>query len=233
MDLFNIGLHGPDILFYYKPLKSNEVNKQGHTIHKYSADYFFDNAREVLRDCPDYDAACAYIAGFICHFMLDTQCHPYIRTKERSDLTHGAIETEFDRMFMVKNKFNPLSFKPTSHIVSSSRNAEVISWFLNGVSKKDVLKSLKSMKFYLNLLVVPGYIKRFIIVNSLKLSGNYEGMGGLIMSYEPIEECKVINEKLYELYCDGIGAAADIIKQYFKSIEGNEKLNERFCRNFE
>ena len=29
MELFNIGLHGPDILFYYKPLKSNKVNKLG------------------------------------------------------------------------------------------------------------------------------------------------------------------------------------------------------------
>ena len=26
-DIFNIGLHGPDILFYYKPLSSNHVNQ--------------------------------------------------------------------------------------------------------------------------------------------------------------------------------------------------------------
>ena len=28
-DLFEIGLHGPDILFYYKPLKGNKINEVG------------------------------------------------------------------------------------------------------------------------------------------------------------------------------------------------------------
>ncbi|WP_244833924.1 hypothetical protein [Clostridium sp. BJN0001] len=32
--LYDIGLHGPDILFYYKPLWSCTVNKQGYDIHE-------------------------------------------------------------------------------------------------------------------------------------------------------------------------------------------------------
>lgn len=32
-DYFNIGLHGPDILFYYKPLRSNSVNQIGYSTH--------------------------------------------------------------------------------------------------------------------------------------------------------------------------------------------------------
>ena len=28
-ELFNIGLHGPDILFYYRPLGKNKVNQLG------------------------------------------------------------------------------------------------------------------------------------------------------------------------------------------------------------
>lgn len=31
--LFDIGLHGPDILFFYRPLKSNPVSKAGHLMH--------------------------------------------------------------------------------------------------------------------------------------------------------------------------------------------------------
>lgn len=233
MDLFNIGVHGPDILFYYQPLKSNDVSKLGHKLHSLTADSFFENARSVIKSCPDYEGACAYVAGFICHFMLDTQCHPYIRTKEGRDLTHGAIETEFDRLFMLKSNLDPLSYKPTAHIVLNERYAEIISWFLNDISKEDVFSSLKSMKFYLNLLVAPGFIKRFVLVNGLKISGNYEGMGGLIMSREPIEECKAINEKLYELYREGVGVAADIINEYISLLGSDEKLNKRFCRNFE
>ncbi len=232
MDLFNIGLHGPDILFYYKPLKSNEISKIGHNLHNLSAKGFFDNARKVINNCSDNEAACAYICGFICHFMLDTQCHPYIRQKESDKLTHGTIETEFDRMLMIKNNLNPVSFKPTFHIHPSFGNAEIISGFFDEVSKEDVLKALKSMKFYLNLLAAPGFIKRNLIIAGLKASGNYDGMIGLIMNYEPAEECKDINEKLFELYNEGIGITADLVKEYLKGIKINEKLNERFNRNF-
>jgi hypothetical protein len=34
LDLFVIGLQGPDILFYYRPLKENEVNRIGNQMHK-------------------------------------------------------------------------------------------------------------------------------------------------------------------------------------------------------
>ena len=34
--LYLIGLHGPDILFYYKPLKSNSINSIGYELHKHS-----------------------------------------------------------------------------------------------------------------------------------------------------------------------------------------------------
>lgn len=233
IDLFNIGLHGPDILFYYKPLKSNHISKTGHRLHSLNADVFFENARKVINNCPDYEAACAYILGFICHFMLDSQCHPYIRQKENNNLTHGTIETEFDRLFMLKNNLNPVYFKPTYHIIANLENAEIISWFYNDISEEDILKALKSMKFYLNFLVAPGRLKRSLIFTGLKLSGNYNNMMGLLMSYEPIEECKGINERLYELYTQAIESAAEMVEEYYKSIINNENLNERFNRNFE
>ncbi|MGD9567714.1 MAG: zinc dependent phospholipase C family protein [Sedimentibacter sp.] len=233
IDLYNIGLHGPDILFYYSPLKSNEISKIGHGLHRQTAYSFFENARKVIVSCPDYDAACAYILGFICHFMLDTKCHPFIRQKESNSLCHGTIETEFDRLFMIKNNLNPVSFKPTSHIVSNKENADVIAWFFDGVSKEDILNALKSMKFYLNLLVAPGYFKRFLIKSGLKLSGNYDSMIGLVMNYEPLEECKEINEKLYEFFLEGVSPAANIVMEYCKNIKSSEKLNVRFNRNFE
>lgn len=233
LNLFNIGLHGPDILFYYKPLKSNHISKIGHRLHKLDADKFFENARKVIDNCPDYEAACAYVSGFICHFMLDSQCHPYIRQKENNVLTHGDIETEFDRFLMLKNKLNPISFKPTAHIVHDSYNAEIISLFFDDTSKEEISEALKSMKFYLNFLVAPGRLKRSFISAGLKLSGNYDNMIGLVMRYEPIEECKEINEKLYELYTQSIEPAVGIVEEYYKNIRSNEKINERFNRNFE
>ncbi len=231
--LFNIGLHGPDILFYYKPLKANDISRTGHLLHGMNADLFFENARKVIQSCPDYDGAAAYIAGFICHFMLDSQCHPFIRQKERENLSHSTIETEFDRLFMLKSNLNPVTFRPTSHIAANSRSARVISWFFDGVSEKDVYKALKSMKFYLDFLVSTNRAKRALITAGIRMSGNYDSMSGLVMSFEPVKECIEINDALYRLYIEAVEPASMLIAEYYRDMDTEKELSQRFKRNFE
>lgn len=233
INLFNIGLHGPDILFYFKPLSNNKISKVGHEVHSMNAVIFFENAKKVIRECPDSEAACAYIMGYICHFMLDSECHPYIREKESDKITHSEIETEFDRLLMIKNNINPLSFKPTSHIVPKIDYAKCISCFYQGITYKEISRALKSMKFYLNLIVAPGNLKRSIIITALKLSGNYENMIALIMNYQQNTACDEISHNLQELYTKAIVATADIINEYYKNLSNSEPINKRFIRNFE
>ena len=55
--LFDIGLHGPDILFYYKALFKNPVSGQGYAMHDQPADEFFNHAAEVLANAEDPAAA--------------------------------------------------------------------------------------------------------------------------------------------------------------------------------
>lgn len=232
IDLFNIGLHGPDILFYYEPLKSNDISKIGHEIHSKNANVFFETAKKIINNCECSDAACAYIMGFICHYMLDSQCHPYINQKENG-LSHSEIETEFDRALMTKNNLNPIAFKPTSHIIPKEDYAQCISKFFECTDKEKIFKALKSMKFYLNLLVSPGRIKRSLLIAALKISGNYEGMIGLIMKHEPEEASKEISENLMDLYNKAVEPTGKLMDEYYKNIKNNEKINDRFNRNFE
>jgi len=232
IDLFNIGLHGPDILFYYEPLKSNLISKIGHETHRKSADVFFERAKNVINKCPDSDASRAYIAGFICHYMLDSECHPYIRQKE-DGISHSEIETEFDRSLMIENKLNPVSHKPTAHIRPKQDYAQCISLFFEGIDKEEIYKTLKSMKFYLNLLVVPGRLKRSAVIGGLKLSGNYDSMIDLVMKYTPNEACSKINENLQDLFRNAVVPTCCLVTEYFKNINSCEKINERFNRNFD
>ena len=76
--LFDIGVHGPDILFYYQPVKKNPVSGQGYALHEKLADKFFLHAAEMIKTAENPAAARAYIYGVICHFALDSECHPYI-----------------------------------------------------------------------------------------------------------------------------------------------------------
>ena len=77
-ELFDIGVHGPDILFYHNPIKKNSVTTQGYELHDKMADEFFSHGLDVVRSSENPAAARAYIYGVICHFALDSECHPYI-----------------------------------------------------------------------------------------------------------------------------------------------------------
>ena len=46
MNAYRIGQHGPDILFYYHPMKRNTVNGQGYDLHDKPADLFFRHAAQ-------------------------------------------------------------------------------------------------------------------------------------------------------------------------------------------
>ena len=73
-DCFYLGVHGPDILFYYYPLGENSIVKEGYRIHEASAREFFMEGIEKLRntDSPvEKSAKKAYLLGFACHFALD------------------------------------------------------------------------------------------------------------------------------------------------------------------
>ena len=91
-ELFSIGLHGPDILFYYHPILKNEVKRIGHEMHERSGKEFFEAAAKVVHSEKEKDAYLAYLYGFICHFALDVTCHGYIGEKEAaSGLSHSEI----------------------------------------------------------------------------------------------------------------------------------------------
>lgn len=47
--LYLIGLHGPDIFFYYHPLSTNPVVKKGHRMHERNADEFLPGAKRFTR----------------------------------------------------------------------------------------------------------------------------------------------------------------------------------------
>ena len=47
--LYLIGLHGPDILFYYRPLKSNVINGIGYGMHARPGIEFFEHAVKRTR----------------------------------------------------------------------------------------------------------------------------------------------------------------------------------------
>lgn len=232
LSLYNIGLHGPDILFYYKPFKKNFVNNYGSQLHKKTAADFFSSAKKIIKRYDAPEEACAYILGFICHYMLDSECHPIVRKYEKTGISHNKIETEFERVLMLKNELELNSYKAAAHINYDDKYCQCISMFLKNINQNQIKKSLFFMKLYLNSLVCPGYLKRFFVTFLLRITGNYDNLKGLIMSNKVDISFLPINDLLYESYTNAVSNTADIINEYYDNLDDISYMNSRFERNF-
>ena len=85
-NLYRIGLHGPDILFYFMVSK-NPVSRFGVEMHKEKAKAFFEQGMKQVREDGD-EALLAYLLGFGCHYLLDSACHPYVMKCQIKKLCH-------------------------------------------------------------------------------------------------------------------------------------------------
>ena len=232
-ELFDMGLHGPDLLFYYRPAIKNAVNKQGYELHDKMADIFLENAVKVIENSENPGAARAYIYGFICHFALDSECHPYIEKMiQTSGISHSEIEMEFDRLLMKEDYINPVRYLSTGHIHPGIENGEVIAPFYEDLTPQIIEKCMKSMIFYHKVLLAPGKTKRKLLFGGMKLIGAYDGMHGMVMSLEPNPQCRDYCRLLKRLFAGAVPLAAGLIIQYQKKLFQGGELPSRFHRTF-
>lgn len=232
-ELFMIGQHGPDILFFYNAFKSNPVVQEGHEMHRRRAADFFRPSIDVLKTLDEDHGERAYLYGFVCHFMLDSCAHWYVEDKIRtSGVCHTAIEAEFDRILMEMDGLDPVSYVPTDHISATEENAHVIAKFLPGISDQMALKSLKDMRFYGRILVCPGFLKRTVILTGMKILGMSGGAGGMVIKPEANPKCADSNEKLLRLFDAAQGEAVRYLKDVEMCIQTGSPLPERFHRTF-
>lgn len=222
IDLFDMGIHGPDLLFYYHPLQVNPINQRGYAMHDEAALDFFAPAGEVIEQNDYSPAHLAYIYGFICHFALDRSCHKYIDEKiAESGVTHAEIEVEFDRRLLLHDGYNPVTKCLTEHIQPSIHSAEVIADFFPTVTAEQIYKAERSFVYYNSLLLAPSPIKRGVIYSLLRVSGNYREMHGLMVNYKPNPKCKDSNKILMRHYTDGVKDAIYLINHYLDNVIGN------------
>ena len=123
-DLYRIGLHGPDILFYYMVSK-NPVTQFGIEMHHEKARAFFEEGmRQVRRN--DDEALFAYLLGFGCHYILDSACHPYVnKMAAEGVIPHIVLEKEFDRVLMEETGKDPDHYYPACGIMPKIRHGSV------------------------------------------------------------------------------------------------------------
>lgn len=233
LDLYHIGLHGPDLLFYDRPLWSTPVNRVGYGTHERPGADFFVPAANLLAAKGFPEPHLAYLYGFLCHFALDRACHGYIDEKiAASGVRHTEIEVEFDRMLLLRDGKDPLRQSLTGHIHPSPASAAVIAGFFPPVTARQVYHAEKSFVFYNRLLLAPGRVKRGLIFTLFRLTGNYTEMHGLVVNRTPNPLCADSDGVLDGLYRQAIPTARHLIGTWLDTARGERPWDDLYRYTF-
>lgn len=231
-NLYEIGLHGPDILFYYRPFEKNRVNGLGHKMHRESALEFFQRAKRQYQET-EQESLLVYITGFICHFMLDSVCHPLVSDyMKKTGSSHAEIETDLDHVLMEKTHKDPIHFRPSSTVKRNAKDAQVIASVLEGMDKKTILTCLRNMKFYTNLTICSSEWKRKMLLLGMKVTGADEEIRGRLMEKRRSARCEESTRELIRQMKNCVPETVKMIESYWE-IDGQEDVTqERFSRNY-
>ncbi len=237
LKIYQIGLHGPDILFYYKPLTKNPIRQLGSDLHDRPACEFFANAKEIANSAESEDERnrrLSYALGFVGHFALDSMCHGYVEKKLTvSGVSHSEIEVEFDRSLMLKDGLNPVTHHLTGHIHPTDENARIMSLFYDTVSEKEAKTAIRSFVTYNGLLVALNDMKRLLIYSVLAASGNYKGMHGMVVNKKPNPKCEDSNLRLEKLMQKAEELCLRLSDNFLRFANGDESLLPWFGKTFE
>ncbi len=237
--LYDIGCHGFDLLFYYLPLKSlskNPIRKYSYDMHHEKALPYFNDCIKVLQEHNCNEDSLAYALGFVTHFALDSCVHGYVERATQNhpdnDFTHGLLEVEFDRYLMVQEGKDPVRSSSISHIVSSHKNAQAIYPFFLNTSEKEIKTSLDSMIRFNNVFNAPSIVKRRFVYFLLKIFGMYEKYSSQIISFNGDERCIETNAEMKRRFENAIPIAVDLVNNFYDALKNAAPLSERFNKTF-
>lgn len=111
-----VGTQGPDIFFFHRVfpwMPGKSLRKIGSRLHRAKPSEILENMRYYCENISENkSAAKSYVWGFILHYALDRQCHPYVYSLQNamtaeSPLTnphtaHNTIEFSMDSYLLWK-----------------------------------------------------------------------------------------------------------------------------------
>lgn len=110
--MFRLGCQGPDILFYHNVepwRKDYGLYQLGRSMHAKYIDRMVHSALSFIRRAPraQQDGLVAYLAGYLCHYALDSTTHPYVYYVAKDSIHHIRLETMLDVMMREKRHLKP------------------------------------------------------------------------------------------------------------------------------
>lgn len=100
-DIYRFSVMGPDPFIFYRffaPPFKHKYNRRSTTMHTtHTGEFFVEIAKRAKINADDN--LFSYLAGFLCHYALDGDAHPYVNMLASNDVNrHRAIEKRLDQI---------------------------------------------------------------------------------------------------------------------------------------
>ena len=155
--MFDVGLQGPDIFFYFNPYWKTAVGESASTFHKMTGADFFAAAVKAA----DSEAAMAYLYGLLGHYCLDSHCHPFVNQLDAaSEAKHVVLEAEFDRYLLVADgEAHPETYEMSRKWKLTRGECMTVAGFYPGITGGQVHRSVRSFARSVRFLAKPQWEK--------------------------------------------------------------------------
>lgn len=234
LDAFMIALQGPDILAFYKPYSYNSLNREGVRIHRSAGNDFFERAVVFVRDDPSPEKF-SYLFGFMCHYMLDSACHPLVKKyMDVEDLSHSKIERDFDSYLLRMNDGSPFDLDTDVFFPVNPDLGRIASSFYHSAGPRKLNEAIRSMRKYLGLLSSDSrYLRAFeyTLLSNMPIDV-INDKADMVATKYPSPLSTQSNVALYRMLNAEIDDTIAQINFLLDSIIDDKPLNERLELDF-
>lgn len=253
-NVFNLGVQGPDILFYYGlwPWSGKvEAKNIGQDMHISKVNLIFKGFIDYIIKQNEYvkNILTVYLMGFLCHNCMDSISHPYIfyrsgfktATDPNDNLYiyyHRRFETSIDvllcKMFLNKkiHEIRPDKFikitDTEQNIISAMYESVIKTVFKSNVPKKKVFKAIKDMTFVEKLFRDKHGIKKKIIAFIDNLIYGFPLFSSIIFPHKVTDGLDYLNLKKEE-WCLPFDKNKKSNLSFIELFNEAYKRTQKFC----
>ena len=229
---YEYGLFGPDPLFFYRPTKKEPARLAAYAAHHEPASEMLGRLLRPAAEGTPF--AMPYALGLSCHFALDSACHPYIQRRgESGDISHIALEAEFDRMLMERNGIDAMKTTPQPHPDMPDEFYEAAAMAHENATPEIMREAFAGFYKYSHLFTRASGTPLRIAVNIVgTVFSGCSNAKGLILGRKPAPSAEEINGTLDKSLRENERNAVSIVCAFYAAAADGALLPSAFDMDF-
>ncbi|MDR1781663.1 MAG: zinc dependent phospholipase C family protein [Bacilli bacterium] len=239
VDYYDLGAQGPDIFFFYKPYKKNNISSYGSSLHRKRARNLFVNAIERVSKEEEWtrEMLMVYLFGLCNHFTLDSCAHPIINKATKNFSEHMLLESELDRKvihrYITRFRDKEHRYRRQYCINSTLKYGYYLNLVYPEIDVKKCQEAVYQTRFYMAKLYSPYFIKGAIIKTLSKKFAKGNDFSNMIIKKVPDTTFDKTNLALMNDWDKFIDIGVKNVTNLYEYYLGKAKLSEYFNKNFE